>query len=124
MSRAFDTLAAADNDEIYGDAYTVSGGMINDIGNNVLITFKALDFGDEGASKITLCGKTPNTVNSVQLRYTGNDGVQHTRILEFKQSDELTEQMFDIEPIKGKNDVSFVFMPGSKFDFCKFRFEK
>ena len=43
--------------------------------------------------------------------------------LDFAQSAECTEQRFDIPLLKGVNDVSFVFLPGSRFDFYSFRFE-
>ncbi len=123
VNRAFDRLTPADNDEIYGDEYNVSGSRIVDIGNNVLITFKGLDFG-EGANSITISGRTTNALNSIQLRYTGEDGVQHTQLLEFSQTFDYAEQGFPLETISGKNDVSFVFMPGSKFDFDWFRFRQ
>ena len=122
--RAFEKIYAADNDEIYGDVYRITGLQITDIGNNVLITYKGLDFGENGTDRVTVCGKTPNALNSIQLRYTGEDGVQHTQLLEFSQCYEYAEQDFALEPIRGKNDVCFVFMPGSKFDFDWFRFGK
>ncbi|MBP3854959.1 MAG: DUF4982 domain-containing protein [Ruminiclostridium sp.] len=124
VNRAYDKNYAADNDEIYGDVYRITGLQVTDIGNNVIITFKGLDFGEDGASKITICGKTPNALNSVQLRYTGTDGVQHTQLMEFSQCYEYAEQGFPLEKIKGVNDVSFVFMPGSRFDFDWFKFDK
>ena len=124
VNRAYDKLYAADNDEAYGDSYIISGLQITDIGNNVMITYKGLDFGEDGAVKVTVCGKTPNALNSIQLRYTGEDKVQHTQLIEFSQSYEYVEQAFPLEPIKGLNDVSLVFMPGSKFDLDWIMFEK
>ncbi|MBR1833069.1 MAG: DUF4982 domain-containing protein [Ruminiclostridium sp.] len=123
VNRAYDKLYAATNDDIYGDDYVVSGLQVTDIGNNVNISFKGLDFG-EGTESVVVCGKTPNVLNSIQLRYTGEDGIQHTQLLEFMQSELYTEQRFRLDRIAGKNDVSFVFMPGSRFDFDWFRFEK
>ncbi len=121
--RAFEMIRASDNDEIYGDDYRISGPRVEDIGNNVILTFKGLDFG-EGARTITISGRTTNALNSIQLRYTGEDGDQHTQLLDFPQTYDYDEQGFPIEPIVGKNDVSFVFMPGSRFDFDWFRFGK
>ena len=121
INRAFEHISAADNDEIYGDDYNVAGSRVTDIGNNVLITFKNLDFGS-GAKNITICGRTTNALNSIQLRYTGEDGEQHTQLLDFSQTYDFAEQGFPLEPIVGRNDVSFVFMPGSRFDFDWFRF--
>lgn len=110
------------NDELYGDDYTVEGERIVNIGNNVVIGFKGIDFG-EGVTKITVTGRTDNELNSIQLR-TVKDGVQKTQLLEFRKSPEYGARTFDIEPLTGINDVSFVFLPGSKFDFESFRFER
>ena len=123
VNRAFDRLRPTDNDEIYGDDYNIAGVRVKDIGNNVNISFKGLEFG-EGADSITICGRTPNELNSIQLRYTGEDGVQKTQLLEFTQAFDYIEQTFELEPITGTNDISFVFMPGSRFDFDWFRFGK
>jgi Carbohydrate binding module (family 6). len=122
--RAFEKLCASDNDEIYGDDYKVEGQQITDIGNNVIITFRSLDFGSEGTYGITIKGRTPNSSNSIQIRFTDENGDQITQMVEFPQSFEHTERSFQLDAIKGKNDVSFVFMPGSRFDFDWFRFEK
>ena len=86
VNRAYDKLYAATNDDIYGDEYVVSGLQVTDIGNNVNISFKGLDFG-EGTESVVVCGKTPNVLNSIQLRDTGEDGIQHTQLLEFMQSE-------------------------------------
>ncbi len=120
--KAFAKLYAADNDEIYGDDYSVSGERVEKIGNNVVLGFSGMDFG-EGTSYVTICGRTPNEVNTIQLRHT-RDGVQQTQILEFAQADDYTERGFAINEISGVNDISFVFMPGSNFDFDWFTFEK
>ncbi len=120
--RAFAKLSPADNDEIYGDDYSVNGDIVEKIGNNVVIGFKSMDFG-AGTSRVTVCGRTPNEINTIQLRHTA-DGIQKTQILEFCRSEDYTEQSFDISAINGVNDISFVFMPGSNFDFAWFRFEK
>lgn len=120
--KAFAKLSPADNDEIYGDDYSVNGDAVEKIGNNVVVGFSGMDFGG-GTSRVTVCGRTPNEINTIQLRHTA-DGVQKTQILEFRRSDDYTEQSFEIAPITGMNDISFVFMPGSNFDFAWFRFEK
>ena len=122
VNRAFERLSPVENDEIYGDYYSISGREITDIGNNVLIKFNGLDFGS-GASSVTVCGRTMNEVNPIHLKYTGEDGVQHTQLLEFRHSFDYSEQTFSLERIVGKNDISFVFMPGSRFDFEWFSFK-
>lgn len=43
--------------------------------------------------------------------------------LEWSVLNDAEEKTFDINPLKGKNKVTFVFLPGSNFDFEWFRFE-
>lgn len=121
-NKAYQTLYASDNDGVYGDDFKTDGRRITDIGNNVVINYTQMNF-SKGANRITICGRTSNDMNSVQIRHTDESGAQHTQLIEFLHSEEFTEQHFDIERIKGKCDISFVFMPGSKFDLEWFRFE-
>lgn len=120
---AFALLYPAECDEIYGDDYKKDGSSITGIGNNVLININGIDFGADGASGIMICGRTQNKVNPIQLR-TVHDGISKTQLLEFRHSEDHTEQVFTLEKLTGKTDVSFVFLPGSSFDFDSFRFIK
>lgn len=122
VERAYDTNWTGEADSVYGDDYKITGRSVTNIGNNVIINYEGLDFGEHGARTLILSGATGNPVNSVQLRYTPDGGEQKTVLLDFTQ-DGGREQSFDIPEITGVNDVSFVFMPGSKFDFDWFRFE-
>ena len=121
-NKAYQTLYASDNDGVYGDDFKTDGRCITDIGNNVVINYTDMNF-SKGTDRITICGRTANDMNSIQIRHTDESGAQHTQLVEFLHSDEFTEQHFDIEHIEGKCEVSFVFMPGSKFDLEWFRFE-
>ena len=114
-NKAYETLSASDNDGVYGDDYNIVGSEITGIGNNVVINFTDMDFVN-GTTRIVVCGKTPNATNTIQLRYNEED-VQKTQLLEFTNSDEYTEIAFDLTEISGKKDISFVFLPGSNFDF-------
>ncbi len=123
INRAFDVNFAGESDSIYGDDYKLSDRIVENIGNNVIINYDAFDFGEEGTTAITICGYTSNPTNAVQLRYTPAGGDQTSVLLEFKNTDGSSEQCFDIPKLTGVNDISFVFLPGSKFDFKWFRFE-
>lgn len=117
-------LYASEYDEIYGDDYSVSGKIIEKIGNNVVIGFNNLDFGAEGVSRVTISGRTRNPSNSVQIRYTPKGEAQLTQAVSFSHSDDFSQQSFDIDKISGQVDnLAFVFMPGSDFDFEWFCFE-
>lgn len=122
VQRAFDTNYVGEADSVYGDEYTINGRSITGIGNNVIINYNALDFGEEGSERLVISGVGGNPVNQIQLRYTPEGGTQKTVLLEFTK-DGGVDQSFDIPKLVGVNDVSFVFMPGSCFDFDWFRFE-
>lgn len=122
IERAYDTNWVGEADSVYGDAYRIDGRRVADIGNNVIINYEGLDFGEGGSEALIISGETGNPMNQIQLRYTPAGGAQKTVLLEFQQ-DGGREQRFDIPKLSGVNDVSFVFMPGSRFDFDWFRFE-
>lgn len=122
IERAYDTNWVGEADSVYGDDYRIDGRRVADIGNNVIINYEGLDFGEGGSEALIISGETGNPMNQIQLRYTPAGGAQKTVLLEFQQ-DAGREQRFDIPKLSGVNDVSFVFMPGSRFDFDWFRFE-
>lgn len=122
IERAYDTNWVGEADSVYGDDYRIDGRRVADIGNNVIINYERLDFGEGGSEALIISGETGNPMNQIQLRYTPAGGAQKTVLLEFQQ-DGGREQRFDIPKLSGVNDVSFVFMPGSRFNFDWFRFE-
>lgn len=121
-NKAYEQINSADNDGIYGDEYTVENDSVFGIGNNVVLNFTDMNF-TEGANRITICGRTPNDINTIQIRYNDENGNQQTQLIEFPYSFELTELSFELDYISGNRDISFVFLPGSNFDFKWFRFE-
>lgn len=122
VQRAYDTNWVGEADSVYGDDYSITGRSVTGIGNNVIINYEGLDFGVAGTDELVISGVTRNPMNQIQLRYTPEGGSQKTVLLEFTQ-DGGREQRFTIPEITGVNDISFVFMPGSSFDFDWFRFE-
>ena len=120
-SRAFTTLNAASADDIYGDDFVKNETSVEGIGNNVTLIFDEMDFGEEGTSKIAITGRAPKGTNTIHVRFEG-DGTEIRNIIEFPQSSGYTRCEFEFEKIKGMKNVSFVFMPGSCFDFMDFTF--
>lgn len=114
-------INAADNDKIYGDDFVVCGTSVNGIGNNVSIDFDDMDFGD-GVRSIIVKGTSYTEVNTINIIFTDESGVQTRQMLEFLHTDSAEEKTFEIKEIKGLNKVTFVFLPGSHFDFDWFRF--
>lgn len=85
------------------------------------LVFSGMEFGEEGTDQIEICGSTPLEKNTVLLKFSG-EGQEQCRMLEF--TGESLTQKFRIEPVRGTVDVSFVFLPGSNFNFHWFRFYK
>ncbi len=120
--RAFMRIDAGDADRIYGDSYQVRGKAVEGIGNNVTLEFAGMGFGPEGAGRLVVYGRTPLAKNTIHLLFSGAVG-ESRQIIEFPRTEEYKEQAFTLERITGEQKVSFVFLPGSNFDFGWFRFE-
>jgi len=120
--RAFSENRAAECDHLYGDSYRITEEAVEEIGNNVTLAFDGLDFGDEGTDRIDIRGRSAIDRNTIHLRFESPDGNVEQRILEFVKSDGWETRSFSFEPVRGKRKVSFVFLPGSRFDFASFRF--
>lgn len=123
INRAFARHTAAASDHIYGDTFTVTGDFVEGIGNNVSLEYLHMDFQEEGADQLILYGRSSIDKNTLHLRF--HDGNQeHRQLLEFHQSDDYTERMFQLEPVRGMQKVTFLFLPGSQFDFGWFQFRR
>ena len=122
QNKAYQTLPVKECDNVYGDSFVLAEDGIENIGNNVTIVFRQMEFGDAGAGKLIICGHTPMEKNAVQLRL-GSEGGETVQMVEFCHTEGVSEQAFSIDRIAGTRTVSFVFLPGSSFDFKWFRFE-
>jgi len=122
LPRAFAVNRIVEYDKIYGDDFTIEADAITGIGNNVSIVFTDMDFGDAGARKLVVYGRAPHGNNSIHVQFSGAGGDKR-QIIEFPASKEYQELSFVLEPVKGKQTVTFIFMPGSYFDFGWFKFE-
>lgn len=87
------------------------------------LLFEQMDFGNEGASKLVISGRSTIDKNTIHVRFASEEG-ESNQLIEFTQSDGYEERQFDLEKIRGMQDVTFIFLPGSNFDFGWFRFEK
>ncbi len=122
-NRAFKLNYPAVCKKIYGDTFTVNDDAVCGIGNNVTFVYDNMDF-EEGAARIVICGRTDLPNNTVHIRFRkGDESIN--KIIEFGYADDYTERAYEISGINGGYDeVLFVFLPGSNFDFKWFRFEK
>lgn len=123
QSRAFEQNAGASCDHLYGDTFKIEADRVEGIGNNVSLEFENMDFTAEGTSKLVIYGHSPIDKNTIHIRFAGADG-QSNQLVEFTQSGRYEERVFELEQVTGVQKVSFIFLPGSQFDFGWFRFEK
>lgn len=119
--KAFAQLNALDCNSVVGDAFVKAEDAITGIGNNVVLEFDNMDFGDTAAKQITICGNS-HVDNTIHVKFNG-DGGSVNRIVEFAKNSGYEEKTIPLDGMKGKQTVSFVFLPGSNFDFKWFKFE-
>ena len=120
-SRAWDRISATAYSAVYGDRFTLGEQSVDGIGNNVSLVFQEMDFGDRGMTGIAIRGKSKLENNTIHLRFESEEA-QLRRVVEFSGSADWVEQRFTLEPVYGKQDVTFLFLPGCDFDFLDFRF--
>lgn len=107
---------------IYGDTFDISDDAVENIGNNVSFVYKNFDFGEHMAGGIAICGKTSLENNTVHIRFKKGQEITN-KIIEFSYAGQYTEREYELTGITGKYDeVLFIFLPGSRFDFKWFRF--
>ena len=121
LQKAWLSLNAAEADSVYGDTFTKEECAITGIGNNVTITYTEMDFGEEGTAGIRICGRAPESSNSLHIRFLQGEE-ESKQLVEFPMCGEYIEKEFSLTPVKGKWDVSFVFLPGSCFDLQSVQF--
>ena len=123
INKAYERLWAEDASAIYGDSFLRDGRAVRGIGNNVVFVYEDMDFGENGPARITVCGGTSLSGNTIHLHFTGESGDTLNYILEFAGTEgKCVEQTFSLEGIKGRGKVELIFLPGSSFDLEYFRF--
>ena len=121
QSRARIRLFAGEADEVYGDSWRREGKCICGIGNNVSLVFREMDFGESRTGKLLLRGRTELDVNTVTVRIRNENDEETVNVADFR-GNAGEEQPFDVQIPGGNCTVTFVFLPGSRFDFESFRF--
>lgn len=125
QEKAYSMICAADCDPIYGDAFRIEAKKVLNIGNNVTLEVHEMDFGEKGSDHVLIGGWTPLAKNTIQIRLEAKEGQipdKRIEIADFEGGGQ-EEQTFWFSKIVGKWDISFVFLPGSNFDFYHFQFQ-
>lgn len=122
LNKAFAQLKAVECDNLYGDTFIRKEDAVEGIGNNVFLEYEDMDFGEQGFSQITICGRTKLQKNDIRIRFTGEDGESTNQVVEFPHSEEYREVTFPLKTVNGTAKVGFLFLPGCDFDFKWFIF--
>lgn len=118
--KAFEQLSAKDNNQIYGDYYTITEEAIEQIGNNSSIEFEHMNFGEKGTTKLMIYGRS-HTDNTIHIHFDNEEG-SISQSVEFPYTEDYVMKEFSIEKVIKNQKVSFVFLPGCNFDFKWFQF--
>ena len=114
---------ASGADSIYGDNFRVKGEAVTEIGNNVTLTWTEMDFGEAGKVNVSINGGTRLPVNTITIRIKNELGDETVSAIDFTGT-QMGEHFFTLDVPAGKCTVSFIFLPGSSFDFNAFRFSR
>lgn len=123
QSRAWQELSALQADHMAGDSFRRTEHGVEDIGNNVSLMFANMDFGDCDRAELVIDGATTLNENPVTIRFENEAGEQVTSLARFVGGGR-GRQRFEVDVLRGMCSVTFVFLPGSRFDFYGFRFGK
>ena len=127
QSAAFRYHFAADADRIYGDSFRKEGRSVLEIGNNVTLIFEGIRFDRAGKLLIRIDGATPLETQAITVRIHSEDGTEMVSMCNFPQTSESQNlqtpenQEFPLSVPEGLCSISFVFLPGSCFDFHGFQ---
>ena len=121
-NKAYEKNMATECDHIYGDSFMITENSVDGIGNNVSLEFDDLNFAGEGATNLTIFGRSHHDKNTIQVSFLSDEG-ETKQMIEFTKTDKFEEKVFEIEKVTGIQKVTFIFLPGCYFDFGWFRFE-
>ena len=101
LQKAWLSLNAAEADSVYGDTFTKEECAITGIGNNVTITYTEMDFGEEGTAGIRICGRAPESSNSLHIRFLQGEE-ESKQLVEFPMCGEYIRERVLLNTRKGQ----------------------
>lgn len=132
FEKAYGRLWGAECSRVYGDSFKVESRAITGIGNNVTVVYENMNFGPEGADRVTLWGSSPLPHNTIHIHFTDESGEMTSRVLEVPGGEdgdplgcELREykpRTFGLEPLRGRGTLELIFLPGSNYNLESLQF--
>ena len=122
LNKAFETLDAAACDAIYGDNFLKNGSAVENIGNNVTLEYREMDFGPDGTESVSVCWRSMIPKNSMQIAFAGENGIKRVMI-ELDGAENYQEKAISLgQKINRPQTVSLIFLPGCSLDLKSIRF--
>jgi beta-galactosidase len=118
--KAYDRHWLAENDGVYGDTFTVSGRALENIGNNVSVTYNGMDF-YKGAAQVEIRWRS-NRDNTVRLVFAGEGGDTVNLLALPAQAEYASARLRCENAPAGPGRLTFIFLPGSEIDIEWFQF--
>lgn len=116
LDKAFQKLYAVDCDLIYGDSFMMGQEAIFNIGNNVSLIYKHMDFKDSKVNKLLIRCRSSHGKNSIKLIFH-DEYEEVIQMVDVVNSDDFEEYEFTLHtPITGDKNLSFIFLPGCNLD--------
>ena len=122
ISNAAGLRMASEADRIYGDSFRKEEDGVYGIGNNVTLVFENLYFAKEETIRLKIDGSTDLDVQPIGVRLKDSRNEERQFMCRFTGGGR-SEQTFEIEVPRDLCSISFVFLPGSRFDFFHFILE-
>ncbi|MCL1862193.1 MAG: DUF4982 domain-containing protein, partial [Defluviitaleaceae bacterium] len=115
-SKTYEKIPFAAHDSIYGDSYKITDPAVEKIGNNVTISFAKMHF-ENPTDALEIVWRSHLPQNTIRLMFTDDDGEEFMNMLTLPESTEYSQKKLALQtPLKGKGQVSFIFLPGSEID--------
>jgi len=122
-SKVFDKIPFATNNNIYGDNFTIKDNAVENIGNNVNITFAGMNFTENKATNIELRWRSTQDTSTIRMVFTAVSGRETINMLTLPtQADYATVTLPLQVPLTGNGSINFIFLPGSDIDLEWFKF--
>ncbi|MBQ8136132.1 MAG: DUF4982 domain-containing protein, partial [Clostridia bacterium] len=116
LARAERMVAAGEAVRMYGDDFKLEGTAVQGIGNNVTVVFEKIRV-ERPVCGIMIDGSTDLPMNPISLITARSEG-QETAMLRFRRTGgKPDKQRFSLRLDPGVYTLSFVFLPGCRFDF-------
>jgi len=123
QAKAYAKIPFVAYSHIYGDSFVVTDHAIENIGNNVTITFNDMDF-DKSTQQIEICWHSKQDKNTIMVVLADEEGSEQSATLTLPAQENFASTKLVLDrPLNGKGALNFIFLPGSDIDLEWFQWD-